>query len=101
MSSASRRSSARQSLTGRAGRYRRQHGVAAVVDAHLNNLLGKQIGVNNLGTGTVNGTETSWGCAKGPGFPSCTSVSGSNVVSTPFLTHSPEPADEKQRSIDE
>jgi Right handed beta helix region len=59
----------------------------AVVDAHLNNLLGQQIGIDNLGSGGVDATENWWGCMKGPGFPGCTSVSGSNVVSTPFLTH--------------
>jgi hypothetical protein len=73
----------------------------AVVDAHLNDLRGKQIGVDNLGTGTVNATQNWWGCAKGPGFPGCTSVSGSNVISTPFLTHPPEPAEERRRSSDE
>jgi nitrous oxidase accessory protein NosD len=59
---------------------------AALVDVHLNNLLGQQIGVDNLDGGTVNATENWWGCAKGPGSLGCTSVSGSNVVSTPFLT---------------
>ena len=73
----------------------------AVVDAHLNNLLGEQIGVDNLGTGTVNATQNWWGCAKGPGFPGCTSVSGSNVISTPFLTHPPEADEERRRSSDE
>lgn len=58
----------------------------ALVDVHLNNLLGQQIGVDNLDGGTVNATENWWGCAKGPGSLGCTSVSGSNVVSTPFLT---------------
>ena len=57
-----------------------------LIDAHLNNLLGKAIGVDNLGSGTVNATVNWWGCAKGPGAPGCTSVSRSNVVSTPFLT---------------
>jgi hypothetical protein len=58
----------------------------ALVDVHLNNLLGQQIGVDNLNGGTVNATENWWGCANGPGSPGCTSVSGSNVASTPFLT---------------
>jgi hypothetical protein len=58
----------------------------ALVGVHLNNLLGQQIGVDNLDGGRVNATENWWGCAKGPGSPGCTSVSGSNVTSTPFLT---------------
>jgi parallel beta-helix repeat protein len=60
-----------------------------LIDAHLNNLLGKAIGVDNLGSGTVNATVNWWGCAKGPRAPGCTSVSGSNVASTPFLTTPP------------
>ena len=59
---------------------------AGLVGVHLNDLLGKQIGVDNLGGGTVNAAENWWGCANGPGSPGCTSVSGPNVVSTPFLT---------------
>jgi Periplasmic copper-binding protein (NosD) len=58
----------------------------ALLDVHLNNLLGNQIGVDNLDDGTVNAAQNWWGCVKGPGSPGCTSVSGSNVVSTPFLT---------------
>jgi hypothetical protein len=30
----------------------------ASVDVHLNNFLGKQIGVNSMGAGTINATET-------------------------------------------
>ena len=62
----------------------------ALVDVHLNDLLGKAIGVDNLDAGTVIATENWWGCSGGPGAPGCTSVSGSNIVSTPFLT---KPAD--------
>ncbi len=56
------------------------------VDVHLNNLKGSGTGIDNSGAGAVNATQNWWGCAKGPGAPGCTSVSGSNVVSTPFLT---------------
>ena len=58
----------------------------ALVAVHLNNLLGNQIGVDNLGDGAVNAAQNWWGCVNGPGSPGCTSVSGSNVTSTPFLT---------------
>ena len=43
--------------------------------------------LNVKNAGTVNATENWWGCAKGPGSPGCSSVSGPNVVSTPFLTN--------------
>jgi hypothetical protein len=58
----------------------------ALVTAHLNNLVGKQIGVDNLDAGSVDATENWWGCAKGPGARGCTTVSGANVTTTPFLT---------------
>ena len=56
------------------------------VDVHFNSLKGNGTGVANLNpTSGVNAMENWWGCAKGPGTPGCTRVSGSNVVSTPFL----------------
>ena len=61
-----------------------------LVDVHLNNLLGKQTGVDNLGEGIVNATVNWWGCSKGPGAPGCASVAGSGVTFTPFLS---SPAD--------
>ena len=39
-------------------------GTGGLVDAHLNNLLGKATGVDNLGTGTVNATVNWWGARK-------------------------------------
>ena len=48
----------------------------AEVDLHFNNLLGDQIGVDNLGSGTVNATNNYWGCFAGPGSSKCSSVSG-------------------------
>lgn len=56
------------------------------VDVHLNDLLGKPVGLANLGTGTVDATENWWGCAAGPGAPGCSSVTGSNVFVNPWLT---------------
>ncbi|MEJ2007502.1 MAG: right-handed parallel beta-helix repeat-containing protein [Acidobacteriota bacterium] len=61
----------------------------AQVDVHLNNLLGQgAVGVDNLGSGTVNATANWWGCSSGPGDPGCSSVSGSNVLTTPSLATS-------------
>jgi len=58
----------------------------ASVDAHLNNLLGKQTGIDAYGGATVNATENWWGCSGGPGANGCASVSGTGVLSTPWLT---------------
>jgi hypothetical protein len=39
------------------------------VNAHLNDLLGHSIGVDNLGTGTVDATENWWGVPVAPARP--------------------------------
>jgi parallel beta-helix repeat protein len=57
------------------------------VVAHLNNFVGRgAVGLDNLGAAPVDATQNWWGCAKGPGAAGCTSVSGANVTTTPFLT---------------
>jgi hypothetical protein len=62
------------------------------VDAHLNDLLGGHVGFANICafnhascTGSGNATENYWGCAAGPGGHGCTTTSGSNILSTPWL----------------
>ncbi len=57
----------------------------AEVNLHFNNLLGDEIGVDNLGSGTVDAINNFWGCFAGPGKPKCSSVSGKGVVFVPFL----------------
>ncbi|MFZ3236929.1 MAG: hypothetical protein WA184_16370, partial [Stellaceae bacterium] len=58
-----------------------------IVIAHLNNLVGRgTTGVANLGAGPVDATQNWWGCAGGPGARGCSTVSGANVTTTPFLT---------------
>jgi parallel beta-helix repeat protein len=59
----------------------------ARVDVHLNNLLRKSIGVDNLANGTIDATDNWWGCPAGPGGPGCSSVEGSGVDWTPWLDH--------------
>ncbi len=68
----------------------------ATVNVHLNDLLGGNVGVENVCafdkascTGGSNATENYWGCAWGPGGRGCTTTSGANIVSTPWL---PAPA---------
>lgn len=59
----------------------------AQVDVHLNSFFDHTVGVNNLGTGTVDATENWWGCSGGPGAEECASVDGSGeVLLTPWLT---------------
>jgi hypothetical protein len=58
----------------------------AEVNAHLNSFLGYgAVGLDNIGSGTVNATENWWGCFGGPGAKGCTTVAGSGVLFTPWL----------------
>jgi Right handed beta helix region len=59
----------------------------AEVNVHFNDLLGGNIGVDNIGTGTVDATENWWGCPNGPSTVGCTNVKGNGVSFTPWLTH--------------
>jgi parallel beta-helix repeat protein len=56
------------------------------VAIHFNDLLGGNVGVNNLGAGTVDATENWWGNKKGPGAGGASSVGGSGISFNPFLT---------------
>ena len=56
------------------------------LNVHLNDFDTRGIGVDNLGTGSINATENWWGCPWGPGGKHCSTVAGPNVVFTPWLT---------------
>jgi hypothetical protein len=66
----------------------------ALVAAHINDLLGGQIGVDNLGSGTVDATENWWGSPGGPGKHGATTAKGT-VSFTPWLIHPIEQDHEK------
>ena len=55
------------------------------VEIHLNNFFA-DVGINNLGTGSVNATMNWWKCANGPGSQGCTTFSGPSVQVAPWLT---------------
>jgi hypothetical protein len=55
------------------------------VNAHLNDFNNNAIGVDNLGTGTVDATENWWHCLGGPGARGCATAAGPGVVFTPWL----------------
>ena len=57
----------------------------AEVNVHFNDLLGGQVGVDNIGTGTVNATENWWESPRGPGAERGTKVEGTGVTFTPWL----------------
>jgi hypothetical protein len=81
----------------------------AQVNVHLNDLLGENIGVDNISTdkvhGTVDATENWWGSPGGPGKEGATTVNGV-VFFTPWLRHpipevSPPEDDEKGNQGDD
>jgi parallel beta-helix repeat protein len=57
------------------------------VELHFNDLLGDEVGVENLGTGSVDAINNWWGCPAGPGSPKCSSASGTGITFIPFLKH--------------
>jgi Right handed beta helix region len=66
------------------------------MEVHLNNLLGGGVGVDNLGSGVLDASMNYFGCAGGPGTTGCTSVQGSGVTSTPFLSAPVGPASSRK-----
>lgn len=54
------------------------------IEAHFNDFNERGIGVDNLGSGTIDATENWWDCASGPSAK-CSSVVGSGVTSAPWL----------------
>jgi parallel beta-helix repeat protein len=56
------------------------------VRLHSNALLGREIGVDNIGAGSVDATDNWWGCWAGPVARACSNVGGPGVLFTPWLT---------------
>ena len=55
------------------------------VSASLNNFF-NSVGIQNLGSGTINGAQNWWGCTAGPGAQGCALSRGAGITSAPFLT---------------
>jgi parallel beta-helix repeat protein len=58
------------------------------ISAHLNAFTGP-VGIDNLGAGAIDATINWWKCGKGPGAAGCSTVEGSGVTTTPWLTSPP------------
>lgn len=54
------------------------------LNVHFNDLP-HSIGIDNIGTGTVDATENWWNCLTGPGSGHCASATGTNIATTPWL----------------
>jgi parallel beta-helix repeat protein len=64
-------------------------------NVHLNDLLRRDVGINNLSNGMVDATDNWWGCPAGPGGPGCSSVEGSGISWAPWLDHPVVPVGRK------
>lgn len=54
------------------------------LNVHFNDLP-RSVGIDNIGTGTVDATENWWNCPTGPGAGHCASVTGPNISTAPWL----------------
>ncbi len=54
------------------------------LNVRMNDFSG--IGVDNLGSGTVDAAENWWNCPTGPGARPCASTMGANVITSPWST---------------
>jgi parallel beta-helix repeat protein len=68
----------------------------ATLSTHFNDLLGGKVGVANVCaldnasnlkvcTGAIDATENYWGCVAGPGAKNCSTTSGANIATAPWL----------------
>jgi len=58
---------------------------AGQLNVHFNN-FSTGIGIDNLGAAPVDATENWWNCSAGPTGKRCSTIQGSNVTFTPWLT---------------
>jgi parallel beta-helix repeat protein len=76
----------------------------AEVDVHLNDLLGRNIGVEDVCafdkatacTGAIDAAQNWWGCSDGPGNRRCSSVSGTDITFHPWLQNPVQPDGDEQ-----
>jgi hypothetical protein len=57
----------------------------STVTAHHNSFFGA-IGIDNIADGTINATGNWWKCPGGPGANGCSTITGSGITVTPWLT---------------
>jgi parallel beta-helix repeat protein len=57
----------------------------STVTAHHNSFFG-EIGIDNIAGGTINATGNWWKCPGGPGANGCSTITGTGITVTPWLT---------------
>jgi len=58
---------------------------STAVAAHFNSFFG-DVGIDNIGVGTISATGNWWKCPGGPGANGCSTVAGNGITSNPWLT---------------
>jgi parallel beta-helix repeat protein len=69
---------------------------ASTVDAHFNSFFG-DVGIDNIGAGSISATANWWKCSRGPGASGCSTVMGSGITTTPWLTRPLNDNDEDRK----
>jgi parallel beta-helix repeat protein len=57
----------------------------STVAAHHNSFFG-DVGIDNIGSGTINATGNWWKCSNGPGANGCSTITGTGITVAPWLT---------------
>lgn len=55
------------------------------VTAHFNSFFG-DVGIDNIGGGTISATSNWWKCPGGPGADGCSTITGNGITTSPWLT---------------
>ena len=56
----------------------------STVTAHINSFFG-DVGIDNIGAGTISATANWWKCSGGPGANGCSTIMGSGITTNPWL----------------
>jgi hypothetical protein len=56
----------------------------STVTAHFNSFFG-DVGIDNIGAGTISATANWWKCSGGPGANGCSTIMGSGITTSPWL----------------
>ncbi|MDP9322778.1 MAG: right-handed parallel beta-helix repeat-containing protein [Acidobacteriota bacterium] len=56
----------------------------STITAHFNSFFG-DVGIDNIGAGTISATANWWKCPGGPGANGCSTVTGTGITTAPWL----------------
>jgi parallel beta-helix repeat protein len=56
----------------------------STITAHFNSFFG-DVGIDNIGAGTISATANWWKCPRGPGANGCSTIAGTGITTAPWL----------------